>query len=170
MGSVTKLVFQLLVLTAFLNQVSHFTGVPRIPFSSKWAFTANNHTNVHTVKQLNSTIKYNNNNNYYYYKIVFYIAPYSTWIAPRCFTFKTHLKAHIAQTHFMHKYTCLYIINRLIYISGFNNLIQYFFTCCKFNIIWQLIPQPGSWSSECFPSVHCCLSFWYHQKWTRLKH
>ena len=46
---------------------------------------------------------------------------------------------------------------------GFKNLTKYV-TCCEFNVVWQLVPKPGSWCSEGFHSVHCCMAFLYLQK------
>jgi len=43
----------------------------------------------------------------------------------------------------------------------FKNLTKYVFTCCEFNVVWQLVPQPESWCSEGSLSVHCCMAFWY---------
>jgi len=51
----------------------------------------------------------------------------------------------------------------------FKNITKYVFTCYEFNVVWQLVPRPGSWCSEGFLSVHCCMAFWYPQKWIGLR-
>jgi len=42
---------------------------------------------------------------------------------------------------------------------GFKNLTKYAFICCQFNVVWQIVHQPGSWCSEGFLSVYCCMAF-----------
>ena len=48
---------------------------------------------------------------------------------------------------------------------GFKNFTKYVLKCCEFNVVWQLVPQYGSWCSEGFLCVHCCMAFLYPQKW-----
>ena len=52
---------------------------------------------------------------------------------------------------------------------GFKNLTTYFFTCCKFNTVWQIVPQRANWCSEGYLSVYCCVAFWYRRTWMGLK-
>ena len=47
---------------------------------------------------------------------------------------------------------------------GFKNFTKCFFTCYKFNMIWKFISELGSWCSERFLSIHCCVTFWYRSK------
>jgi len=47
----------------------------------------------------------------------------------------------------------------------FKNLTTYLFPFCKFNMVYQLIPQPENWCYEGFLSVHCCVAFWCRQRW-----
>jgi len=49
----------------------------------------------------------------------------------------------------------------------FKNLTKYFFTCCKFKMIWQLILQSGSRCSVRFLCTHFCVAFWYPSKVNR---
>ena len=52
---------------------------------------------------------------------------------------------------------------------GFKNLTTYFFTCCKFNTVWQIVPQRANWCSEGYLSVYCCVAFWYRRTWMGIK-